>query len=265
MPIPYADPIDETQPTALGDLAQGDDKIRELKRALAQRMVDIVDGWPNGPLLLKVAVAYITTAMLADNAVTRVKMADASVGTAELVDAEVTGAKIAPLALTTGLYAALSVTDEKIAGMNGSKLVDGTVTAAKVVPGAFLTEVVDGSITNVKVADAVLEIAKLSAAAKALIAQTKKVVVATAASNQGSDTSTEVGVGAIVGAVVGDVVAIGFPNMDAWTAAQRTNGWYAFVSSAGQVKLRVLNSTSGNKDWPAASFTLSITKPISEW
>lgn len=263
--MPYIDPIDVTQPTAVGDLALGDDKIRELKRALAERMLDIVTGWPDGPLVLKIANLFVTSVMLADNAVTRVKVADAAVGTAELVDREVTGVKIALLALLTEHYAALSVTDEKIAGMNGSKLVDGSVPAAKVAPGAFLTAIADNSITNAKVVDATLELIKLSVAAKALVSQTKTAAIAVSSGNQGADTATAVGTVAMVGAAIGDPVAVGLPNIDAWTAAQRTNTWSAFVSAAGTVKLYVLNSTGGNKDWPAASVNVSITKPISSW
>ena len=98
-----------------------------------------------------VADAAITTAKIADGAVTAAKLsgtlaatsiADDAVTTAKILDDAVTSAKIAAGAVdttalgatsvTTAKIAAGAVTDAKVAtGISGTKLTDGTVTAAK--------------------------------------------------------------------------------------------------------------------------------------
>jgi hypothetical protein len=50
----FVEPYDPTTPTDLSDASQGDDRIRELKRALTERLSQVITGWPNtDPLKLK--------------------------------------------------------------------------------------------------------------------------------------------------------------------------------------------------------------------
>lgn len=51
--MPYTDDLDETTPADTEGVSQGDDRIREVKRALNERMADLVNNWPDGPLTLK--------------------------------------------------------------------------------------------------------------------------------------------------------------------------------------------------------------------
>jgi len=50
----YNDPFDVTTPTGAAPISQGDDRIRELKRALNERLDTVFGNWPDGePLELK--------------------------------------------------------------------------------------------------------------------------------------------------------------------------------------------------------------------
>ena len=108
----------------------------------------------------------IATADLANGLITEPKLATNSVTTAKVVDANITAAKLAPslpgsilgngeidtvqlandavttakindLAVTTDKLATGAVTDAKVSNVNGSKLIDSTVTAAKLSATAF--------------------------------------------------------------------------------------------------------------------------------
>lgn len=52
----FIDPFDPATPSDLADVSQGDDRIRELKRALSERLSQVIAGWPDtDPLKLKSA------------------------------------------------------------------------------------------------------------------------------------------------------------------------------------------------------------------
>lgn len=84
----------------------------------------------------------------------------------------------------------------------------------------------------------------------------KGVQVTTVAGSQGSDSNAVVGNAALPGVKIGDLILIAFPNVAAWTAAERTNTWIAYVDAPDHVQLMVQNNTGGAKGWPAATFTL---------
>jgi hypothetical protein len=84
----------------------------------------------------------------------------------------------------------------------------------------------------------------------------KSVQITTVAGNQGADTNTVVGNAAFPGAQIGDLFIIAFPNIAAWTAAERTNTWIVYCDAVDHIQLVVQNNTGGNKAWPAATFTI---------
>jgi hypothetical protein len=54
--MPFDEPFDPDTPGDNDPLSQGDDRIRELKRALNERLVQVIEGWPGtDPLKLKAA------------------------------------------------------------------------------------------------------------------------------------------------------------------------------------------------------------------
>ena len=298
MPFPYTDPFDATTPTAVEGLSNGDDRIRELKRAINERLADALNNWSGGGTVTpKIANLSILTAMLADDAVTQAKIADSAVGTLQILDDAVTAAKIAALAVGTPELADLGVTGAKLAadavtdvkvatGINGSKISDLTLPGAKIVDRgvssvkiallAIITELIadsavttpkiaDASVTAAKMAAAIISRAMLDAALKGEIAHKKSVDLAITAGSHATDTVTSVGTVALAGAAVGDAVHVGLPNTAAWTHAQRTNRWDARVTSAGTVELWVINMSGGNKDWPAFTAKLSIVKSLTDW
>ena len=249
--MPYVNPLDPATPAAGAFLSEGDDRIRELKLAIRERLLTVFADVDVNPLAFIAGI--IATAALANNAVSTTKIADNAVTTLKLIDAAVTNAKVA-------------------GGLDGSKIADATidtlqlkdasVTAAKLAAGAAVP---DGSITDIKIANDTIEVEKLSNAAKALIAITKTVTVTVITGSQGSDSNTEVASAALVGAAFNDAVEVGIPDADGWTAAELTNTWFAYVDAVGHVKMRVQNNTGGAKAWPGGDFKLRITKSATDW
>lgn len=300
----YVDPFNIATPADPDALAQGDDEIRLLKRAIKERLerffADVnVDPMAPKPGIIKtadIAALNITNALLAALSVTTDKvallaitealLANLAVTTPKVADLAITGPKVAALAIGTGHVADLAITNAKINDVSGAKLAalsvptgamaDRSISSIKIALLGVITELLgdlsvtepklaNNAVTNVKVLDATLEIAKLSAAAKGLIAHMKSASLAVVAGSHGSDTITSVGTVPLVGAVVGDSVTVGRPNIATWTHAQRTNRWDAVVSAAGIVELYVANMSGGLKDWPAFNATVHITKSLSAW
>ena len=133
----------------------------------------------------------ITTAQLADGAVTQAKLdpgitlgvGPGDIGTTELADMAVTSAKIADGTITAADIASNTITSAQIAdgtigpadvadnsltaddlapnSVTGSELADGAVSASKIVPGA---------VTSAEIADGAIGVAKLSAAVRVPLA-----------------------------------------------------------------------------------------------
>ena len=284
--MPYTDPLDPTTPLAAEAASQGDDRIRALKQAINERMADLTNGWPAGPLSLKIPNLFIITAMLndlavttaklADASVTNPKLADASVGTTKLIDGSLTTAKYANASIPTGAIALLAITDALIASVNGGKITDNSIDGAVKllngsIPGGKLAPLgsaalVDGAVTEPKIADLAVSLVKLKATLKDLIAVTKFAdIIVAGGGPQGSDTASLAGGIALVGAAINDPVILGFPNIGAWTAADRTQTWIGFVDVADHIALHVQNNTGGAKSWPAATIRAAITKSMTAW
>lgn len=258
----YVNPYNPATP-ADGDVSsQGDDRIRELKAAMIERLLTVFTDINLDPLTFKPGI--IPTAALADNSVTNPKLAADSVTNVKIKDDEITDDKILNVdgsKIINGSIDANKMAANSIATVS---LIDSSVTTPKIADNSVTTpKIADGAVAGAKIPDGDLEIAKLSATAKSLIAQSKSVVVAVVTGNQGSDTSTEVGSQAFVGAKVGDAVEVGF--QAAPGVEDKLQRWVAYVDAADHVKLYVVNTTGGNKTWSTCNIKLTINKPIDQW
>jgi len=129
----YTEPWDEATPADTELISNGDDRIRELKRSIRQRLITVFPGWPAAdPLVLaggsvgntqinpgalsgdRIANLGIGSAQLADGAVTAIKLLDGAVATAKLADGAVATAKIADNAVTQAKLADSSVSTSKV-------------------------------------------------------------------------------------------------------------------------------------------------------
>lgn len=139
----YGDPLDSTTPADSDFAGQGDDKIRELKRAIIQRLGSFFTNVDADPLVPK--NASVPGAALVAESVTATQIAAGAVGTAELADGSVTAAKLAGGAatppdnsITTNMLQDGSVTTGKLAAdaVTQDKIGDGAVGAAQIADGA---------------------------------------------------------------------------------------------------------------------------------
>ena len=154
------------------------------------RMVDgaiLVDGTVNTAELAagavstaKIANLAISSGLLADDAVTNAKIASNAVTTTELADNAVTNAKITDNAVTATELAANAVTgvkildgavaDTKIAAnaVTATKILDGAVAEAKLAAGAVSsTKLADGAVATTKLANSSVTTIKIGAGAVA--------------------------------------------------------------------------------------------------
>lgn len=287
--MPYADPFDATTPTDANPVGQGDDRIRELKRAINQRMADLANGWPDGPLSLKIPNLYIVAAMIAnktitaaqiaDATITALQLADGAVGTAELANGAVTDDKLAALAVATANVQLEAITDALIASVGGGKIVDDTITTAKYkdasVTKAKLAnlsvdtgQLIDLAVTAAKMADSTITMAKLSAALMGKLGVPKYVDLAIAAdiaiASRATSTLADI---AFPGAVAGDGVIVGLPA----SYAAATDGsqdklvMMAAVAKADAITPVLRNNNDGANTWHAGTVRFWITKSASAW
>ena len=95
----------------------------------------------------KIAEAAVTSAKLADAAVTSAKLADSAATAAKIADAAVTSAKLADSAVTTAKIANAAVTSAKLAdsAVTETKLADDSVSNAKLQHPTFWARVETGT------------------------------------------------------------------------------------------------------------------------
>ena len=99
---------------------------------LADNSVDTAALTSNAVTTAKVTDLNITTGKLADNAVTAAKIADNTITATQIAADAVGSSELADNAVDTAAIASTAVTDAKIAsGITGTKITDGTITAAK--------------------------------------------------------------------------------------------------------------------------------------
>jgi hypothetical protein len=154
----YADPIDAATPTDADFAGQGDDKTREFKRGVRQRLASFFVDPDADPLVPKANSIPVTvfadntfpgqklvpdsilSSKLADGAVIQLKLADNAVATAKIIDGAVTTPKLADNAVTNPKLDDDAVTTSKIldAAVTTPKIADGAVTLAKLVAGLII-------------------------------------------------------------------------------------------------------------------------------
>lgn len=106
---------------------------------------------------VKIQSGGLTASSIATNAVTTIKIADANVTTSKLADSSVTNAKIAPATIESSRLANGSVVTAALA--------DAAITSAKFATGAVNTAAIaDLAVTNAKIADTTIVYAKLNLA-----------------------------------------------------------------------------------------------------
>ena len=98
---------------------------------LADNAVDTAALTTNSVTTAKVTDLNITTGKLANNAVTAAKIADYSITATQIAANAVGSSELADNAVDTAAIANSAVTDGKISGVSGTKVTDGTITAAK--------------------------------------------------------------------------------------------------------------------------------------
>ena len=98
---------------------------------LADNAVDSAAISANAVTTAKITDLNITTGKLANNAVTAAKIADDTITATQIAANAVGSSELADNAVDTAAIAASAVTDGKISGVSGTKITDGTITAAK--------------------------------------------------------------------------------------------------------------------------------------
>jgi hypothetical protein len=114
---------------------------------------------------LEVKNLGVTTAKIANKAVTTGKLDDSSVTTAKIVDSAVTEPKLATNSVTTDKIVNLNVTTGKLAdnSVTTAKIVNGNVTEPKLATNSVSTlKIVDGNVTTPKLADDAVTTPKLA-------------------------------------------------------------------------------------------------------
>ena len=98
---------------------------------LADNAVDSAAISANAVTTAKITDLNITTGKLANNAVTAAKIADDTITATQIAANAVGSSELADNAVDTAAIATSAVTDAKISGVSGTKITDGTITAAK--------------------------------------------------------------------------------------------------------------------------------------
>ena len=98
---------------------------------LADNAVDTAALTANAVTTAKITDLNVTTGKLANNAVTAAKIADDTITATQIAANAVGSSELADNAVDTAAIANSAVTDDKISGVSGTKVTDGTITAAK--------------------------------------------------------------------------------------------------------------------------------------
>lgn len=101
--MPYSNPLDPTTPSSTALRSEGDDRIREAKAAIRERLLTIFQNVDANPLAFIAGIIpnaalgsdiVITTARLDNLAVTTPKVADSAITTPKVADDAITFAKL---------------------------------------------------------------------------------------------------------------------------------------------------------------------------
>lgn len=281
--MPYANPLDPASPSGGSNANQLDDRIRELKAALIERLLTLVTDVNAQPLVIKpgvipagalaaltvgtaqiidrnvttakIALLAVTAAELADNAVTQLKMSDNSVGTAEIIDASVTAIKLALDSVTQAKMANDSVGTAEIINANVTepKLADDSVSTRTIQDGAVTAAKLDAGVVN----------------SNSIIMIQASRVLSQAEAEIAGDSFEEYDV-TLVGAKVGYPVHLertspepypttgAAPGSGGWMALSQMPG-HAFCIAVDKIRVHVSNRTGGLTG-PVGGCTLKVTQ-----
>ncbi len=98
---------------------------------LADNAVDSAAIATDAVITAKITDLNVTTGKLANNAVTAAKIADDTITATQIAANAIGSSELADNAVDTAAIANSAVTDGKISGVSGTKITDGTITAAK--------------------------------------------------------------------------------------------------------------------------------------
>lgn len=286
---PLIETYDPAQPADIDQSAQGDDRIRELKRALTERLNRVWPNWPNGDPLtwtagiipsaaLTFSAGSVPALSLPAKSVTQALIALLAIGTPELIDLAVTAAKIANGAVgdvQLGNFPGTHVTDNTLPG---AKLIDASIGSAKyallsILAGALAdgavstSKILDANVTNAKVLDTTLEVVKFSVAAKGLISVTKFVDVVVVLTTLGSRATVTQAPTAFAGVAQKDSVACAFPPefIPLTDGSQRKLLAIDAYADVNQITLVLRNNNDGPLDFPASTIRCFVTKTATAW
>ena len=117
----------------------------------------------------KISSGAINTAKLANDSVDVNKIINGNVTTAKLADASVTTSKIAANAVTADkiLNGSINSDDVAVSGLNGGNIADGTIASIDIGDGQVATaDLANASVTTAKLADASVDLTKIISAIK---------------------------------------------------------------------------------------------------
>lgn len=161
--MPYTDgDINILTPASSADLGEGDDRIRELKRQILDRLNSLVADAQVNPMALKANT--VNTTQLVDSSVIAAKLAADSVTGVKILDGAITSAKLTDGLITTNKLQDGAITAAKLAAgsVTSAAILDGTIVAADLADGSVATaKLQDSAVTNVKIGDAAVSNGKI--------------------------------------------------------------------------------------------------------
>ena len=186
------------------------------------------------------AYAQVSSAMIANNAVTATQIADSSVATAKVVNGAITAAKIANSTITATQIANAAITSAKIANnaVTATQIADGTVTAAKIANATITgTKIANNTVTATQIADSTITAAKIANNTITGAKIADNAITAAKIANVGAiDADVVIGSGAKGGTSSNTVVSIG-RDVEASGMTSVAIGWGALASSNNSVSL----------------------------
>lgn len=287
--MPYANPLDPSTPSGGSNANQLDDRIREVKAAIIERLLTLVTDVNAQPLVLKPDV--VNASAIAADAVGQSEIANGAVGTAELIDRNITAIKIALLAITSAEIADNAITQLKMAdnsvgtaeiidaNVTNAKLAVDAVTQAKVANDAIGTaEIIDANVTEPKLANNAVSTRTIAASAvtpaklsftEGIIMLQASRVLSQAEAEIAGDSFEEYDI-TMAGAKVGYPVIVERTSPEPYPttgAAPGAGGWMAlsqmpaqaFCITAGKIRVHVSNRTGGLTG-PVGGCTMKVTQ-----
>lgn len=261
----YLNPLNPAQPADGNYLREGDDRIRETRAALIERLQTIFQNIDEQPLKFNNLV--IPTEAIKDLAITGVKIALLSLNTDHYIDGSVTDVKINALD-------GAKIFDNTIAGpklqdnsVSNSKLADSSVGTLELVDAAVSgTKIADGGVPNSKLVDDALTDVKLSAALRQNLVKQQHTDFSVSTFVLATNTSWDSPDIAIPGIVEFDSLIVSMESAAAaWASAVKLITFYAYVSAPGIAKLRLQNNTGGPATIPTSNWRILALRRYSDW